>query len=154
AAAVTQKVWAAQIKALADHGVLLEGIVLKPNMVRSGAEAKNPASMEEVAEWTLKVLQNTIPPSIPGATFLSGGMSEEEATVALNYLNRVPGKKPWNLSFSYGRALQKTVLNTWAGKDANIKAAQDALLVRARANGEAQLGKYTGGAGGASANES
>ena len=146
------------MKALAEHGVLLEGIILKPNMVRSGAEAPNQASMADVGYFTLKTLQATIPPAVPGATFLSGGMSEEEATLALNQMNiqaQAAGKlAPWNLSFSYGRALQKTVLQVWQGKDVNIKAAQAALMVRAKANSEAQLGRYMGDAGGAVANES
>lgn len=154
AAEVTQRVWAAQFKALADHHVLLEGCLLKPNFVRSGEKAAVQASSLEIAKWTLRVLQNTVPPAVPGINFLSGGMSEEEATMALQHLNSVPGKKPWALSFSYGRALQKTVLKVWSGKDENIKAAQQALLERAKANGEAQLGKYAGGAGGAAATES
>eukprot|EP00612_Vaucheria_litorea_P000030 CAMPEP_0171452174 /NCGR_PEP_ID=MMETSP0945-20130129/384_1 /TAXON_ID=109269 /ORGANISM="Vaucheria litorea, Strain CCMP2940" /LENGTH=353 /DNA_ID=CAMNT_0011976781 /DNA_START=65 /DNA_END=1123 /DNA_ORIENTATION=+ len=154
-AAVTERVWYSQIKALAEHKVLFEGIILKPNMVRSGADSKNQASMAEVAAYTLKTLQRTIPPAIPGVTFLSGGMSEEEATNALNELNRAPGKKPWNLSFSYGRALQATVLQEWKGEDSNKEAAQAALLLRAKANGQAQLGKYGGeAAGGAAATTS
>ncbi len=141
---VTERVWHSQIKALYDHHLLMEGLLLKPNMVRSGAEAAHQASMAEVAVHTLRVLQRTIPPAIPGVTFLSGGMSEEEATVALNELNRVPGKRPWNLSFSYGRALQATVLKVWKGQDANWAAAQESLLVRARANSMAQQGMYDG----------
>jgi len=154
AAEVTQRVWAAQFKALADHHILLEGCLLKPNFVRSGEKATTQASTEDIAKWTLRVLQNTVPPAIPGINFLSGGMSEEEATLALHLLNTVPGKKPWVLSFSYGRALQKTVLKVWAGKDENVAAAQEALMLRAKANGEAQLGKYGGGAGGAASKES
>ncbi|CAK8997615.1 Fructose-bisphosphate aldolase 5 [Durusdinium trenchii] len=154
-AAVTERVWQAQFKALADHHVLLEGCILKPNMVRSGADNASPASMAEVAAYTVRTLQRTVPPAVPGITFLSGGMSEEEATVALNEINKCAGKKPWNLSFSYGRALQATVLQEWKGEDANIEAAQAALLLRAKANSLAQLGKYTGeAAGGAAADES
>ena len=141
-AAVTERVWFSQIKALYDHHLLLEGLLLKPNMVRSGADAPQQASMAEVAAYTLRTLQRTIPPAIPGVTFLSGGMSEEEATVALNELNRAPGKRPWNLSFSYGRALQATVLKVWKGQDDQWPAAQHALMVRAKANSMAQFGKY------------
>ncbi len=136
-AAVTERVWFSQIKALYDHHLLLEGLLLKPNMVRSGAEAPQQASMPEVAAYTLRTLQRTIPPAIP-----SGGMSEEEATVALNELNRAPGKRPWNLAFSYGRALQATVLKVCKGQDEQWPAAQHALMVRAKANSMAQLGKY------------
>ena len=152
--AITERVWASQMKALADHGVLLEGILLKPNMVRSGQQAASKASMAEVGEWTVKTFRNTIPPSVPGMTFLSGGMSEEEATLALNACNTSSLHRPWAMSFSYGRALQASVLKAWGGKDENIPAAQAALLVRAKANSEAQLGKYAGGAGGAAASES
>jgi len=154
AAEVTQRVWANQIKALADHHIMLEGCLLKPNMVRSGEKCPTPSSIEEIAKWTVKVLNNTIPPAIPGINFLSGGMSEEDATLALNAINRVPLKKPWTLSFSYGRALQVTVIKVWAGKDENIKKAQDALLLRAKANSLACQGKYTGGAGGEAAHQS
>lgn len=154
-AEVMEQVWFAQIKALYDHHVLFEGMLLKPNMVRSGVAAKEQADMTTVASYTLRSLQRTIPPAVPGINFLSGGMSEEDATLALNELNRIPGKKPWNLSFSYGRALQATVLQVWGGEDKNVEAAQAALLLRAKANGLAQLGKYAGeAAGGAAAGES
>jgi len=154
AAEVTQRVWANQIKALADHHILLEGCLLKPNMVRSGEKCPTPAPIEEIAKWTVKVLQNTIPPAIRGINFLSGGMSEEDATLALNAINRVPGKKPWTLSFSYGRALQVTVIKTWHGKDENVAKAQEALLARAQANSLACQGKYSGGTGGEAARQS
>ena len=145
---VTARVWASQIKALADHQLLFEGLLLKPNMVRAGAQCARPASMQDVAKWTVKVLQNTVPPAIPGINFLSGGMSEEDATVALNEINKLDGAKPWTLSFSYGRALQKTVIDVWAGKDANVAEAQKALFLRAAANSAAQLGTYDGSAAG------
>ena len=152
--AVTARVWSAQMKALQDHGVLLEGILLKPNMVRSGQQAAKKATMTEVGEWTVKTFRKVIPPAVPGFTFLSGGMSEEEATLALNACNQSANHRPWAMSFSYGRALQASVLKAWKGEDANIAAAQEALLIRAKANSEAQLGKYAGGAGGAAATES
>jgi len=154
AAEVTQRVWACQIKALAEHHVMLEGCLLKPNMVRSGEKCPTPCTIEEIGRWTVKVLSNTIPPAIPGINFLSGGMSEEDATLALNAINRVPLKKPWTLSFSYGRALQVTVIKVWAGKDENIAKAQEALLMRAQANSLACQGKYQGGAGGEAAHQS
>jgi len=143
-AAVTERVWAAQFKALADHHILFEGCLLKPNMVRSGADAAEQASMEEIAQYTVRTLSRTVPPAVPGINFLSGGFAEELSTVALNEINRCPGRKPWNLSFSYGRALQATVLKEWQGKDENIPRAQAALLLRAKANGLASVGKYAG----------
>lgn len=154
AAAVTQRVLAAQYKALADHHVLLEGTLLKPNMVRSGESAPAACSVEEIAKATVRVLQHTVPVAVPGITFLSGGMSEEDATRALDAINRVEGKKPWSLTFSYGRALQQSVLKAWAGKKENTAEAQRQLLIRAKANSEAALGRYAGGAGGVAAGAS
>lgn len=154
AATATEKVLAAVYKALSDHHVLLEGTLLKPNMVRSGSDAAVQASGKEIALATVRVLQHTLPVAVPGVTFLSGGMSEEEASVALNEINLVPGPKPWSLTFSYGRALQQSTLKAWKGQDANVPAAQAALLERAKANSLASLGKYEGGAGGEAANAS
>lgn len=154
AAAATEKVIAACYKALSDHHVLLEGTLLKPNMVRSGSDAAVQANSKEIAFATVRVLQHTVPPAVPGITFLSGGMSEEEASLALNEINLVAGPKPWSLTFSYGRAMQQSCLKAWLGKDENIPAAQAVLLERARANGLANLGQYTGGAGGAAASAS
>lgn len=112
------------------------------------------ASAQEIGAATVRVLQHTVPVAVPGITFLSGGLSEENASLALDALNKVPGKKPWALTFSYGRALQQSCLKSWGGKDANIPAAQETLLVRAKANSEAARGIYGGGAGGAAAKES
>jgi fructose-bisphosphate aldolase class I len=155
AAAVTQKVLTAQYAALAAHHVLLEGTLLKPNMCRPGEALKAPFNASEIARATVRVLQHTLPVAVPGVTFLSGGMGEEDATLALDAINRFEGKKPWALTFSYGRALQQSVLQAWKGKAENVAAAQKELIVRARANSEAALGKYTGsGAGGAAANQS
>lgn len=154
AAEVTERVLAAQYKALSDHHVMLEGTLLKPNMVRCGTEFEGGCTPKDIAVATVRVLQHTVPVAVPGITFLSGGMSEEQATDALNEINRVDGKKPWSLTFSYGRALQATVLKVWQGKAENVKAAQDALMVRAKANGEAAVGKYGGDAAGGAAGES
>jgi fructose-bisphosphate aldolase class I len=139
---------------LHQHHVYLEGTLLKPNMVCPGQDCKTKYTPEDIALATVTVLQRTVPPAVPGITFLSGGQSEEEATIHLNAINRVPGPKPWSLTFSYGRALQATVLKTWGGKDESIPAAQKALLVRAKANSEASVGKYTGSGANASAKES
>jgi fructose-bisphosphate aldolase class I len=142
-AAVTEKVLAAVFKALADHHVLLEGCLLKPNMVTSGSDGpKAPAA--DVAALTVRTLSRTVPPSLVGVMFLSGGQSEEQAAVNLNAMNALEARKPWVLSFSYGRALQSTVLKTWGGKAENKAKAQAVLTERAKANSEAQFGKYAG----------
>ena len=154
AAAVTQKVLAYQYKALHDHHVILEGTLLKPNMVRSGTDCETKATGAQIAAHTVRTLQTTVPAAVPGIMFLSGGMSEEEATVALHCINALDATKPWHLSFSYGRALQASCLKAWMGKDDNIPAAQAELLKRAKANSEANLGKYEGGAASAAASES
>jgi len=93
-----------------------------------------------VAEYTLKMLRRRVPPAVPGIMFLSGGQSELESTLNLNAMNQKPN--PWHVSFSYARALQNTTLKTWGGKAENVQAAQAALLKRAKANSEAQMGKY------------
>lgn len=147
AAEVTEKVLAACMKALSDHHILWEGCLLKPNMVTPGNENSNWKT-EEIAYMTVRTLQRTVPPAMVGVMFLSGGQSEEDASVNLNAMNAMEGRKPWKLSFSYGRALQASVLKTWAGKPENKEAAQAALMVRAKANGEAQLGKYGGSSDG------
>ncbi|KAE8687044.1 putative fructose-bisphosphate aldolase 2 [Hibiscus syriacus] len=139
---VAQKVWAEVFFYLAENNVLFEGILLKPSMVTPGAECKNKATPQQVADYTLKLLHRRIPPAVPGIMFLSGGQSEVEATLNLNAMNQSPN--PWHVSFSYARALQNTCLKTWGGRPENVKAAQDTLLVRAKANSLAQLGKYTG----------
>ena len=133
---------------LIEQGLLLEGLLLKPNMILPGAECKERASPEEVAFYTVRTLSRTITPAVPGITFLSGGQSEEDASLNLNAINQLaPIKHPWNMSFSYGRALQTTVLDVWKGKPENVEAAQTALYERCKANGEAALGKYEGGSG-------
>lgn len=144
-AEVSERVLAAVYKALNDHHVLLEGTLLKPNMVTPGSEAPK-ISPQVIGEYTVRTLQRTVPAAVPAVVFLSGGQSEEEATLNLNAMNQVKGKKPWTLSFSFGRALQQSTLKTWAGKPENIKAAQAALLARAKANSEATLGTYKGDA--------
>jgi fructose-bisphosphate aldolase class I len=137
---VAEDVWAETFHYMADNKVLLEGILLKPAMVTPGAECPQRASPESVAKATLQLLRRRVPPAVPGIMFLSGGQSELEATLNLQEMNRQPN--PWHVSFSYARALQNSVLKTWQGKPENVKAAQDALLVRAKANSDAQQGKY------------
>lgn len=142
---VTETVLAAVYKALNDHHVYLEGTLLKPNMVTAGQSCPTKYSPADVAKATVTCFQRTVPVAVPGVTFLSGGQSEEEASVHLDAINKYPGKKPWTLTFSYGRALQASVLRAWGGKPENIKAAQAELLKRAKANGDASLGKYAAG---------
>jgi len=137
---VAEATWAETFKYLADNNVMFEGILLKPAMVTPGAECKNRASPEVVADYTLKLLTRRVPPAVPGIMFLSGGQSELEATLNLNAMNKTPN--PWHVSFSYARALQNSVLKTWQGKPENVPAAHQALLKRAKANSDAQLGKY------------
>lgn len=141
---VTQRVLAATYKALHDANVLLEGTLLKPNMVLAGMAGEH-AKPVEVAAATLTVLSRTVPAAVPGIVFLSGGQSEEEASLNLNAMNALKSfKKPWTLSFSYGRALQHSVIKAWQGKAENIKAAQEIFLIRAQANSQATLGEYKG----------
>merc|ERR1712019_33455 len=143
--AVTERVLAAQYKALNDHHVYLEGTLLKPNMVTPGQGCPNRASAEEIARATVQAFQRTIPPCMPGIVFLSGGHSETDATKYLNAINQYnKGCKPWKLSFSFGRALQASALKAWSGKADQAQAGQDAFLVRAKANCLAALGKYEG----------
>lgn len=150
---VTEKVLAAVYKALSDHHVYLEGTLLKPNMVTPGQSCSKKYTPQDIAKATVTALQRTVPAAVPGITFLSGGQSEEEASINLDALNKYPGKKPWALTFSYGRALQASALKAWSGKSENIKAGQQEFLKRAKANSEAALGKYGGGVAGAAAAE-
>jgi fructose-bisphosphate aldolase class I len=138
---VAENVWSRVFYFLAQNNVLFEGILLKPSMVTPGAECKERATPEKVAEYTLTLLKRRVPPSVPGIMFLSGGQSEVEATLNLNAMNQSPN--PWHVSFSYARALQNSVLKTWKGQPENVEAAQKALLIRAKANSLAQLGKYS-----------
>jgi len=143
----TEKVLAACYKALSDYHVLLEGTLLKPNMVLPGKKCPTQVGPDVAARATVQALQRSLPVSVPGVTFLSGGQSEEEATVHLNAMNALDlGTRPWSLTFSYGRALQQSCLAAWQGRRENTEAGQRALLIRAKANSLANLGKYTGDA--------
>jgi len=142
---VTEAVLSFTYKALQDHHVFLEGTLLKPNMVAPGQSHKVKASPQQIGKATVTALARTVPVAVPGVVFLSGGQSEEEASVNLCAINNVDAKRPWHLSFSYGRALQASVLKAWAGKPENVKAGQDELLKRAKANSLASTGKYVTG---------
>jgi len=143
---MTEKTLAACYKALSDQNVLLEGSLLKPNMVLKGKECPDKTTFEDNALATVTALRRTVPAAVPGICFLSGGQSEEEATMNLNAINKVDAIRPWSCTFSFGRALQASVLKAWQGKAENVQAAQDALMVRAKANSSANLGKYDGSA--------
>lgn len=129
--------------ALHQHRVSLEYIVLKPSMVISGKDSTEQASVNEVAEETVRALLSTVPAAVPSINFLSGGQSAERATAHLNAMNALYPNLPWNLSFSYGRALQEPCLKTWQGVTENVKAAQDALHHRAKLNAAASQGEYS-----------
>lgn len=127
---------------LASQGVQLDGMVLKPNMVLSGYACETQASVEQVASMTVDCFMNTVPAAVPGIAFLSGGQSDELATAHLNAMNQIDGK-PWNLTFSYGRALQAPALNAWGGSAENVPAAQEAFMKRAKFNSLATKGEYS-----------
>ena len=129
--------------ALYRHRVVLEFSVLKPSMVTPGKEHPTPASPEQVAEATLRVFRRSVPAAVPGINFLSGGQTPAEATANLNAMNALFPDAPWELSFSFGRALQEPALKAWQGNPANAAATQQALYRRARLNGAARLGTYT-----------
>jgi fructose-bisphosphate aldolase class I len=126
---------------LARHEVSLEASLLKPNMVLPGKDCPTQATDDEIAAATITVLRQTVPAAVPGIMFLSGGQTDEQATARLNALNEL-GPQPWELSFSFGRALQAPVLRAWAGDDANAHPAQAALLHRIRLNAAARRGSY------------
>lgn len=130
--------------ALKNYRVSLEHIVLKPSMIISGKSAKNRADIDTVAMQTITVLKQTVPATVPTINFLSGGQTPEESTAHLNRMHQLnQGGLPWNVSFSYGRALQEPALQAWGGKDANVKQAQQALLKRAKLNAAASTGDYS-----------
>jgi fructose-bisphosphate aldolase class I len=138
----TERTLTSVFAGLAEHRVHLEGMLLKTNMVLSGTEDQQQASVDQVASETLRCLRATVPPSVPGIVFLSGGQSDELATAHLNAMNAM-GSAPWALSFSYGRALQAPALNAWKGSEANVDAAQKALYHRAKLNAAACAGRYS-----------
>jgi fructose-bisphosphate aldolase class I len=138
---VTSRTLHAVFTELRDQRVQPEGILLKPNMVLSGYDCPEQASDEEVAHETLRCFRRHVPAAVPGTVFLSGGQSDEEATARLSAMNAI-GPHPWQLSFSYGRALQAPALKAWGGKPENVEAAQRAYYHRAKMNGAARTGMY------------
>jgi fructose-bisphosphate aldolase, class I len=139
---VTTDTLGAVFAALRAHRVRLDGMLLKPNMVLSGTDAPEQAGVRQVAEATVACLRDTVPAAVPGIVFLSGGQSDEAATAHLNAMNQL-GAQPWQLSFSYGRALQAPALKAWKGEVTNGPAAQRAFYHRARLNGAARFGRYS-----------
>lgn len=144
----TERTLKALFMQLELHRVSLPGLLLKTNMVISGKEGSNRADVDEVARRTVDVLKATVPTEVPGIVFLSGGQSDEEATAHLNSMNKLGsqgagGGLPWELSFSYGRALQAPSINAWKGEQSNVEAGQKALYHRAKMNGLARDGGYS-----------
>ena len=144
-ASVQEWVLRTTYEALAMNGVFLEGSLLKPSMTCAGADCPQQPAAEEVGEFTLRTLSRTVPAAVPAILFLSGGLSEEDASLCLNAINQAAAQDyaPWHLGFSYGRALQHSCIHHWAGND--LAAGQAALLARARANGAASQGTYVPG---------
>jgi fructose-bisphosphate aldolase class I len=138
---VACKVLEALYTELFDQRVDVAGTLLKPNMVLSGYEASNRAAADDVAEWTLKCFYKHVPAAVPGIVFLSGGQSDEDSTAHLNAIN-ARGSHPWQISFSYGRALQAPALKAWGGKPDQVEAGQRAYYHRAKLNGAARTGTY------------
>jgi len=138
---VTERTQRAVFTELFDQRVEREGMLLKPNMVLSGYDADDRADVRTVAEQTIRCLANTVPAAVPGIVFLSGGQTDEDATAHLNAMNAL-GPHPWELAFSYGRALQAPALKAWRGETANVEAAQKAFYRRAKFNGAARTGSY------------
>ena len=138
---VTSAVLQTVFNQLFEHRILLEGMVLKPNMIISGKKAANRANAEQVAAATVRTLKRHVPPAVPGIAFLSGGQSSAEATLHLSLMNK-SGPLPWSLTFSYGRALQDDALKTWGGSAANFAAGQKEMAKRAKLNSLATTGSY------------
>jgi fructose-bisphosphate aldolase, class I len=139
---VTADTLGAVFAALRAHRVRLDGTLLKPNMVLSGRDCPEQAGVQQVADTTVRCLRDAVPASVPGIVFLSGGQTDEAATAHLNAMNQL-GPQPWQLSFSYGRALQAPALKAWKGEAANAPSAQRAFHHRARLNGAARFGRYS-----------
>jgi fructose-bisphosphate aldolase, class I len=128
---------------LYEHGIELSGMLLKPNMVISGKDAPEQSSVDEVAEATVECLLRTVPAAVPGIVFLSGGQSDRQATAHLNAMNSLYGGLPWELSFSYARALQGQPMEIWGGDVDKVEAAQKAFHHRAKMNSAARSGDYS-----------
>lgn len=144
-AKVQERVMTTVYKRIEENGVLLEGSIVKPAMTVPGIESEAKSDPAEIAQLTVQTLERSLPAAVPGVTFLSGGISEEDSSIYLNEINKIDRVGPWRLTFSFSRALQSSCLKTWAGKPENIPAAQEQLRARAQANSEASLGTYVPG---------
>merc|ERR1719263_982664 len=144
-AQVQERVLTTVYKKLQDNGVMLEGSLLKPSMTVPGVECPDKSDPASIAQMTVQTLDRCLPPAMPGVTFLSGGISEEDSSIYLNEINKLERKGAFGLRFSYSRALQSSCIKIWGGKPEKYKEAQDQLLARAKANSEASLGKYVPG---------
>ena len=141
---VTEDVLTTVFSHLRLLSVMIEGIILKPNMVLPGLTCPKQESDDEVAEATIKCLMRTVPAAVPGIAFLSGGQSGRQASSRLNAMNaKYKSRVPWAVAFSYARAIQQPALEIWSGKPANVPAAQEALYHRARCNWLARRGEYS-----------
>ena len=139
----TERTLRSTFGALYEQGVELTGTLLKPNMVISGKGAERQAGVEEVARMTVECLKRSVPAALPGIVFLSGGQSQLQATQHLNAMNRMHEDLPWELGFSYARALQEKPMEIWGGDDSNVEEAQKAFYHRAKMNGAARSGSYS-----------
>lgn len=144
-AEVTTRVHLETFAQLHRHRVALDGILLKPNMIIAGKKHAKQATAEQIADATVKTFLDTVPAAVPGIVFLSGGQSEAQATANLNAMNARHSNLPWQLSFSYGRALQQSALDAWKGKSDTVQKAQAVFLRRAKLNGAARSGSYDPG---------
>jgi fructose-bisphosphate aldolase class I len=144
-AKVQERVITIVYKKLQECGVLLEGTLLKPSMTVAGVDCEERPTPQDVARLTVQTFQRSIPPAMPGVTFLSGGLSEEDSSIFLNEINSIDRKGPWTLTFSFSRAMQSSCIKAWSGKDENVEKAQALLVGRAQANAEASEGKYVAG---------
>ena len=143
-AAITEQVLRSVFDQLYTQGVMLEGMILKPNMVLPGLACPNQESVDAVADVTVKCMLRTVPAAVPGIAFLSGGQSPESASERLNAMNvRFKSQMPWGLAFSFARAIQQPALEIWQGREENVQAAQQALYYRAKCNSAARRGAYT-----------
>jgi len=144
-AQVQERVLTTVYAKLQDNGVLLEGSLLKPSMTVPGVECEDKSDPATIAKMTVQTMDRCLPPAMPGVTFLSGGISEEDSSIYLNEINKLDRKGAFALTFSYSRALQSSCIKIWGGKDDKYKEAQDQLYARAKANSEASMGKYEPG---------
>merc|ERR1712151_878948 len=142
---IQERVLGTVYNTLRDNGVFLEGSLLKPSMTVPGVECPDKSDPATIAKMTVQTLDRCLPPAMPGVTFLSGGISEEDSSIYLNEINKLERKGAFALTFSYSRALQSSCIKIWGGKEENYKAAQDQLKARAQANSEASQGKYVPG---------